>query len=449
MKGFLMEKFDEIVIGAGPGGVAAASRLQSAGHKVMIVENNLYGGTCPNFGCDPKKMLYAAVETRQRARQMTGFGVQSAPEINWPELMEFKRGYTRAIPGGTEEGLKHSGVKTVHGTARFTAEHTIMVGDESYQATNFVIATGHRPAILDIPGKEYFMTSTDFLDLDCLPDELIFVGGGFVSFELANIAHQAGATVHLIHHNERPLKRFDEEEVQQLVELMRDSGIDVQLNASPTEIRKVGNQFEVVLADGRSITADQVYAGTGRVANIEALDLAKANVEFSRRGVHVDQYLQTTNEHVFAIGDVTDLNIPKLTPIAGYMSRYLVAHILGKSSVPFALPVVPEITFSTTELAQVGVTTDAAKADSKHYQVKDLDVTGWYSYNRTKEQVARVKVVIDCTNNLVVGAAVLSSTAEDLINQFMWLIDQHITHKELLNKVFAYPSVASDLQYFA
>lgn len=444
-----MQKFDEIVIGAGPGGVAAASQLQAAGHNVLIIENNLYGGTCPNFGCDPKKMLYAAAENRQRAQQLTGFGIAAAPEINWTELMEFKRGYTRTIPGGTEDSLKNGGVTTIHGTASFVDETTIAVNDEQYQAEHIIIATGHKPAILDIPGKENFQTSTDFLDLDQLPAEMIFVGGGFVSFELANIALQAGVKVHLVHHNDRPLKRFDAEEVAQLVDMLRKAGADVRLNASPKAIVKTASGIELELSSGEKITADLIYAGTGRIANIGSLNLTAAKVEYNKHGVHVDKNLQTTNEHVYAIGDVTDLDIPKLTPIAGFMSRYLVAQLLGQTSAPFALPAVPEITFSISELAQVGVTTAEAAAAKSKYEIHDMDTTGWYSYNRTKEQSARVKVVVERGTNLVVGAAVLSSTAEDLINQFMWLIEHQVTHQQLLQHVFAYPSVGSDLQYFA
>lgn len=161
-------KFDTIIIGAGPGGNAAAYALAKQQH-VLVIENNLWGGTCPNRGCDPKKMLYSAVEARDQAQHLQQFGLKGVPEINWPELMAFKRAYTDQIPGGTLAGLQAANITTVHGQPRFVAADQIQVDQIRYQADHFIIATGQAPVVPEINGHEYLQTSTDFLALPTLP----------------------------------------------------------------------------------------------------------------------------------------------------------------------------------------------------------------------------------------------------------------------------------------
>jgi len=162
----MSKQYDVIVIGGGPAGTAMASGLKAQGKSVLIVESDLWGGTCPNRGCDPKKILLSAVEAKQAATNYQGHGLAGVPAIDWPALMTTKRGYTDGINDGTLGGLESQQIDTLHGQAYFRADGELTVDGEVVTGTDIVIATGQRPNILPIEGQAYFKTSTDFLDLD-------------------------------------------------------------------------------------------------------------------------------------------------------------------------------------------------------------------------------------------------------------------------------------------
>ncbi|MCI1983327.1 MAG: NAD(P)/FAD-dependent oxidoreductase [Bifidobacteriaceae bacterium] len=451
-----MENFDTIVIGAGPAGLAAAYPLAAAHKKVLVVESDLWGGTCPNRGCDPKKMLYSAVETKQAVGRMRDHGIDGDVSVDWPDLMAFKRAYTSKVPQGTQQGLENSAIATAHGQARFLDAHTITVSEagegdsaHTYQAETFIIATGERARPLDIPGAELLGTSTDFLDFDELPKRLVFIGGGYISFELANIAAEAGSTVTLIHHNDRPLRAFPETLVNQLMELMTARGIDIRLSTQVSGAARDTNGRVRLDTDNGVIVADAVINATGRIPNVDGLGLEAAGVDTTARGIVVDDRLRTSTATISAIGDVVARVQPKLTPVAGFEGRYVAARILETTSAAIEYPDIPTIVFGTEKLAQIGVTIDEANKSSR-YAVKTFDTTHWYTYNRVQDPQATVMVVEDSTrNNAVVGVAALSSVADEIINQYAEKFAQGETPSDSTAPIYAYPSPASDLGYFA
>lgn len=464
-----MKKFDSIVIGSGPAGLAAAYPLAEQG-SVLVVESDLWGGTCPNRGCDPKKMLYAAVEVRQAAKRMQGHGIVGDTRIDWPAAMAFKRSYTSRIPEGTEKGLENSDITTVHGQARFEDARTIRVGEERYQADAFVIATGQRPRQLDIPGAQLLGTSTDFLDFDELPESIVFIGGGYISFELANIAAVAGSTVTLLQHNDRPLQAFPRELVEQLTEIMRGNGVDVRLNVEVRDVSVAGSADASETNAGRTVRvhtsegdfeAGAVINATGRVPNIDGLNLAAAGVKTDEHGVIVDDHLRTSAAHISAIGDVVSRREPKLTPVAGFEGRYVADRIgrdrerakTGTSAVssasdesdvsaPIVYPTIPTIVFGAEKLAQIGVSVNEARRHPDEYTVESLDLTSWYTYNRVQDPQASMLLVKDSSGE-VVGAATLSSVADEVINEFAAKLSGRSGPT-----ISAYPTPASDMSYF-
>lgn len=434
-----MSDYQTIVIGAGPAGTAVAYPL-AAKQRVLVIERDLFGGTCPNRGCDPKKMLYSAIETKLQANHMQGFGLSGEPQINWPDLMAFKRAYTSQIPVGTQRGLTSAGITTIRDAPTFIDAHTLQIAGEKVTTDNIVIATGQTPRALDIPGHQWAKTSTDFLDLDQLPNRITFIGGGYISFELANIAAVAGAKVTLIHHNDRPLKAFPQDLVDALINQMTAIGIDVKLETTPTEIQQSSGHFTVQTSND-AIESDLVINATGRIPNLADLNLSDIGVLTDEHGIQVSDHLKTTVDNVYAIGDVVSRREPKLTPVAGFEGAYVAQSILGSTTAPIHYPVIPTIVFGTEKLAQVGVSVNTALAQPDAYTVEHLDVTHWYTYNRIKDPTAQALVVKDAAHN-VVGIASLSSVADELINTF---VDQ-LTPTG--SPIYAYPTPASDLSYF-
>jgi glutathione reductase (NADPH) len=168
--------------------------VRIGGWNVAIVDALPYGGTCALRGCDPKKILRRGAEIIDSARLMRGKGIdEEGLSINWADLMKHKHGFTDPVPQNMEDSLAGNGVDTLHGVARFTDKTSIQISGTPYPATHFLIATGARPRPLDFPGHEHLVDSTDFLDLQALPARILFVGGGFISFEFAHICSRAGS----------------------------------------------------------------------------------------------------------------------------------------------------------------------------------------------------------------------------------------------------------------
>lgn len=438
-----MNHYDVIIIGAGPAGVAAASAL--ADHKrVLVIEHDLWGGTCPNRGCDPKKMLYRAAELTAATRDMQPAGVRGDLTINWPALMAHKRSYTRNVPSGTLTGLHASGVNTRHGGVTFVNRHTVSVADEVFDADDIILATGRKPALPQIPGAEWLQTSNEFLDLDQLPQRIAFIGAGYVAVELANIAAAAGAEVHMINRSETILRSWDEPAVKTLKHAMINAHIHWHDNVHLSSVTKSPHGVWLHGEDGFALDVNAAFAATGRSADL-GIDLSPIGLTMTAKGLAVDPFMQTKIAHIYAIGDAVAKTQPKLTPVASFEGRYVARHLLGMSE-PIQYPVIPEIVFSTTQIARVGVDVATAKADLDHYLVKDQDVSAWYTYHRQLDHTARVVTITAKQTGLLVGALVVGLHAEELINQFTLLIQQHRAFDPQA-MLFAYPSASSDLQY--
>jgi glutathione reductase (NADPH) len=205
----MAKKFDLVAIGTGSAASAVAYRCRRAGWQVAIVDSRPFGGTCALRGCDPKKVLVGAGDLIDWSRRMKGKGVEADTRIDWAELMRFKRSFTEPVPKHREEGFAKAGIVALPGRARFVGPTAVGVGDEVLETSYNVVATGQRPAILNIPGEEYLTASDQFLELEALPRRIAFVGGGYISFEFAHIAVRVGAEVTILHRGPRPLPRFD------------------------------------------------------------------------------------------------------------------------------------------------------------------------------------------------------------------------------------------------
>lgn len=442
----MAKQYDVIVIGGGPAGTAMASGLKAQGKSVLIVESDLWGGTCPNRGCDPKKILLSAVEAKQAATNFQGHGLSGVPTIDWPNLMTTKRGYTDGINDGTLGGLKSQAIDTLHGQAYFRADGDLTVDGNLVAGTDIVIATGQRPAILPIPGHEYFKTSTDFLNLDQMPKRVTFVGGGYVGFELATIARAAGAEVHLIHHNDRPLKNFDPELVKALMANLTDQGVTFDLNVDLKQITQAADGLHLTADDDFELTTDLVVCSAGRIPNADHLGLENVGVTYDHHGIQVNDHLQTAADHIYAIGDVSDTPVPKLTPLAGYEARYLVGELV-EAGAPISYPVTPTQVYASPKLAEVGITSAQAATETTKYRVTTLDMTKWFTYYRLQTPQALAKVVVDQQTGLIVGASCLSEIADEMINYITILIEKKLSLAAIQKLIVAYPTPASDLQY--
>ena len=437
--------YDVIVLGSGPAGMAAAYGLKEAGQKVAVVESYLWGGTCPNYGCDPKKILMSAVEAQARGKALAQKGLVGETHINWEALLAFKKSYTDEIPTRQKGGLEEANITTYAGAASFVSPHALQVGEQILSAHQFLIATGQQVRQLDIPGQEYLKNSTDFMALPHLPRRVAFVGAGYIAFELATIARAAGAEVHVIHHNDRPLKGFDEELVQELVAHLQEAGIVFHFDVSLSEVQKEQAGYRLVAPDFE-LETDLVIGATGRTPNLGALHLERAHVDYGKNGILVNEYLQTTQPHIYACGDVLAKEAPKLTPVASYEAKYAVAAMTKATDQPLTYPLLPTVVFGDYRLARIGVSEKELAAEPTKYHSQLLDLHDWYTYFRIQDQKAKIKLVYDEADRLV-AVTCFSSLADELINYFVLVLNKKISPAELSDYIFAYPGLANDLNY--
>ena len=446
----MTDTYDLMVIGAGMAGVAAANKCASQGWRVAIVDELPYGGTCALRGCDPKKVLRRGAEIIDSAKLMAGKGIDTnGMSINWADLMEHKRGFTDRVSENMEAGLTRNGVETLHGTAKFESENRVAIDDVAYESAHFLIATGARPRPLDFPGHEHLIDSTAFLELESLPRRVLFVGGGFVSFEFAHIAARAGARPVVIDRGVRPLKGFDPDLVDLLVARGSDAGIEVRAETTITAIESAGSGYRITLdtAGNRAeIATDLVVHGAGRIPQLSKLGLEAANVAHDTAGVTVADHLQsTTNPTVYAAGDSVDTPGAPLTPVAVFEGKVAASNMLNRTTTTPDYAGVPTAVFTIPELVRVGLLEDQAAAAGIEVDARYNDTSGWYSNYRIGETTAATKILVDTATDTIIGAHMLGPEYGELINVFSLAIKLGLTTRQLKSMTAAYPTVGSDL----
>lgn len=442
--------YDLIVIGAGMAGNAAANKCAAQGWRVAIVDALPYGGTCALRGCDPKKILRRGAEIIDSARLMRGKGINDAGlSINWSELMKHKHGFTDPVPRQMENTLTDNHVDTLHGQARFTGTSEIEIDGTPYISDRFLIATGARPRPLAFPGHEHLTDSTDFLNLKALPPRILFVGGGFISFEFAHIAARAASSPTIVHHGDRPLKLFDPDLVDRLVVRGTGVGIDLRCSTTITGVEVTGREYQVTLegpGGSQTIETDLVVHGAGRIADLAGLDLQAAAVEWSERGVTVGGHLQsTTNPLVWAAGDSADSAGMPLTPVAVAEAKVAASNMIKDATTTPDYTGIPTAVFTIPELVRVGLLEQEAVDRGIDVAVHFADTTGWYSNYRVGETTAAVKILIDRASDQIVGAHLLGPGYDELVNTIAMAIKLGLTTRQLKSATAAYPTVGSDL----
>jgi len=395
-------------------------------------------------------ILRRGAEIIDSARLMKGKGIDTAGlALNWSDLMTHKHGFTDPMPHSMESNLVEEGVDTLHGHARFVGTDQIDIDGTRYQATRFLIATGARPRPLTFSGSEHLIDSTDFLDLDALPARILFVGGGFISFEFAHLVARAGSTALIVDRGERPLKSFDPDLVELLVDRGREVGIELRRNTDITAVERTNDAYQVTLEHGGTkeiLEVDLVVHGAGRVADLAALGLEEAGVEWSERGVRVEGHLQSTsNPAVWAAGDSADTAGVPLTPVATSEAKVATSNMIKGTTITPDYTGIPTAVFTIPELVRVGMLESEAIEQGIDLDVRYSDTSSWYSNYRIGETTAAAKILIDKAHDRIVGAHLLGPEYAELVNTFGLAIKLGLTTRQLKSATAAYPTVGSDL----
>jgi len=445
----MTKHYDVICIGTGGAGNTAAFRLASAGKKVLICDYKQFGGTCAISGCDPKKVMITAAEFADFNRRIHDKNVTNTLlPLSWQEMMAHKREFT----GGHSEKLKYkydkSGVDYVFGKASFSGENTIKIKDQEYSFDQAFIGTGSKPFVLPFEGFEYVCDNECFLNLDELPSSVLFIGGGYISIEFANIANAFGAETTIVQVDERLVPSFEKEIVDVMVESLEHKGVNILTSARVGSIEKVAGKYVVYInTPNGQVTkeVDLVIHGAGRVANLDGLALEKAGVNTTKRGVVVNEYMQTTNPSVYAGGDCTDTEGYLLSPIA-FMEGYIASFNMlnGNTKTP-DYTYTGTVMFNVPAISAVGYTEQQAKDAGLDFHVKSKRTEHWFTSFRSMEKYSAFKILIENNTEKILGAHIIGPHAEDVINLFVIAMKQGMTTGDLRKIVYAYPTASSDI----
>lgn len=433
-----MKKYDYIILGTGPAGYKLAQLLAKTDKSLLAVEGGLFGGTCPNVGCEPKIFLSGAIHTARASQQLVGRGIAQPAQLDWDQLMAAKKARFDSWPAETK-AIYEKMCDVAVGYGQFVDAHTIEVAGQRYRGDKIIIATGHRPHRLAIPGNQYSHDSTDVLSLAHRPDRAVFIGGGYVGIELASFLAAAGTKVEILIRSDRILRGFYSKYAQAMVDAMEKQGIKFHFQTSATKIESHQGAYLITTNQDTKLTTDYVVDASGRVPNVEKLNLPAAGIAFSKHGIDVDDHLQTNISGVYAIGDITSQALPKLTPVAELEATYLYRHFEEGQTTPIHYPTIGTAAFAFPEIAQVGVNPDQAGTD---YHIEERDLSGGSLYAGLNEQEAKLTLVYDSADRLV-GASEIGATAADDVNNLVPVIGLKISQTDWENNVLPiYPALA-------
>ena len=448
-----------IIIGAGPGGYETALLAARRNVEVVLIESGPVGGTCLNEGCIPTKAFCKNAEVLDGLREAEEFGVTGLSYgFDFKKVVERKNAVVYQLRGGVEGLLGHKNITLVRGKASFKDQHTVVVDDKEYSADYVIIATGSVSASLPIDGADLpgVITSKEILDVDEVPQRLCVIGGGVIGLEFASIFRSFGSEVTVLEYCKDILPRFDTDLAKRLKQSLSKRGIEINTQAQVTGISETSGEYTVsFIRKGKeeSVVSDKVLMAVGRRANIGSLNLSDAGVEFTPRGVLVNNVMQTNVPHIYAIGDINGHMM--LAHAATFQGIVALDHIMGLEN-EIDLSVMPAAVFTSPEAASVGLTEDECKE-------KDIPVRCFKSFFRANGKAVTMgetdgfcKVVVAAEPKegaespyepgRVLGCHMYGPHSSDIIQEACALISRKVTVSEFHDIIHTHPTLTEVLQ---
>jgi pyruvate/2-oxoglutarate dehydrogenase complex dihydrolipoamide dehydrogenase (E3) component len=448
--------YNAVVIGAGTAGLVTAACTAGLGGRVALIERNKMGGDCLNFGCVPSKALISSARLIDRIRRAPDWGLHKMePQFDFTEVFARMRQRRALIaPNDSQERFESLGVDVFRGEAKFVSPAALQVDGKILKAKSFVIATGSRATIPKIAGIEavnYFTNETIFDELKQKPRSMIVLGGGPIGCELAQTFRRLGVEITIVQRASQLLPREDREVADFLERRLASEGVRIIKNAEAHSVATSdGGKVALDLVDRRSghttettFFADAILVAAGRTSNFRKLDLEAAGVEFTEKGIQVNQFLQTSQPHIYAVGDV--VGPFQFTHMADAQARVVVRNIV----VPFGFlrqkidySVVPWCTYVDPEIATVGLNETAAKKQNVEYDVivQKLDEVDRAVVESETAGFAKVLAAKGTDN--ILGATIVAEHAGDLLHEFALAMRHRIGLAGIAATIHAYPTLA-------
>lgn len=441
-----------LIIGAGPGGYVAAIYAAKKGLKVTLVEKDELGGTCLNVGCIPTKALVKSAEVCRNVMEAKLFGVNINKDfqINMKQVIARKDEVKNKLVSGINALLETNKIKVIDGQGTFLSKDEVAVyGKQNYRIrfNDVIIATGSKISKLNLPGIDlpFVMNSTEALSCIELPESITIVGGGVIGMEFAFIYKNLGVEVHVVEFMDRLLTMVDREVSNDIKEISKKAGIKIYTNAKVVKIEQAIEGQAVITykdQDGEHlIISNKVLVAVGREPNLDGLDIEKAGIKLNERGrgISVNKQMRSDAEHIYAIGDVT--NIIQLAHVASHQGIIAVDNILGNFK-EIMYSAVPNVIFTSPEIATVGLSEDECKEKALDYSISKIcfECNGKaLTMNQTE---GFIKLIKDKSTGKIVGGSIIGPDASTLISTITLGINIGIGDEELTQTIFAHPTTA-------
>lgn len=442
--------YDVVILGGGNAGMGVTVATREAGRSVAMIEPRELGGTCPNRGCTPKKVLVAAAHAlHEIGRAHVHKIAVDPPKLDWAGLIERKAEMIAGIPVALATAMEKRGVDVIRGTGAFAGPNNIAVNGEIIEAEHIVVATGSKPRLLPIPGFERMINSDDVLNETSLPEEVVFVGGGVIAMEFAHVYARAGSRVTILEALPQILSNFDGDAVAQVKSMSEALGIDVLCSAIVKDISPRGERFDIVFDhEGLEhvVTADRVVNGAGRVADLDHLDLSKGGVSHKSGRIAVDRFLRSvSNPAVFVCGDAL-AGSPQLSPVATYEGRTVGRNIVEGPLYAPDYSAIPSCVYTVPAMANVGLREEAVRDAGLDYEAHVSNMSRWLSARTYAEETAWSKILVDRATDRILGAHMVGHAGEELIHIFALAMAHGITAGELKDTVYGFPTFSADIK---
>jgi glutathione reductase (NADPH) len=444
--------YDLFVIGAGPGGLAAAKTAASYGVRVAIAERESLGGTCVNRGCIPKKLIVYAADFALQSRMAYSYGWSECDNyFDWTRFIKSVDKHLETIQQSYLGQIEKCGVELIRGHATFIDNHTIDIEGRKITADKILIAVGGLPVMPDIPGIEFAITSREMFHLPYLPKRLAIIGGGYIGVEFSSMMNAFGCEVKVINHDEMILSGFDDDVRASVQESLRKRGVKFFDKSTAKEIKLCEEGLLLKVTGDRQtiIATDTILVATGRAPNTKNLSLDNAGVELGVKGeIQVDEFSCTNQENIFAVGDCT--NRLQLTPVAKAEGQAFAKTVFGKKPQKVNYDEAPSAVFSRPEAASVGMTEtkarekygDAVKCFCSKFQPL------FSQFPEANEEEAMIKLVVEGENQRVVGVHMVGEHASDIIQSLGVAVRKGINKDDLDETLGIHPTTAEEFMTF-
>ncbi|WP_370932047.1 glutathione-disulfide reductase [Bartonella sp. DGB1] len=439
--------YDLFVIGGGSGGVRAARLAGQLGKKVALAEEYRIGGTCVVRGCVPKKLYVYASRYHEMFEDSQGFGwAYNGISFDWKKLVAAKDKEIRRLEKIYQSGLSAAKVEIFEDKAVFLDNHTLKLqkSNKIITADKILIATGSTPLTnLPIEGLEHGLTTNELFNLPELPKSIVIAGGGYTAVEFANIFHGLGVNVTLVHWKDYILSSFDMDLREGLQSAMKEKNIKFATGVTITKIDKIDSQYKVILSDGKEIKTDIVVLALGRHPYVKGLGLENTDVILNQSGlICVDNYLKTTADNIWALGDVA--NHYQLTPVAIHEAMCFIQTVFHNKPTSPDYEYIATAVFSQPEIAKVGLSEAEAATSLLSVEIYKTSFRPMVHSLSGRNAKCFMKLVVDSNSRLIVGAHMLGENAGEIIQLLSVALKGKLTKEQFDATMAVHPTISEE-----